>query len=634
MVEGCLTNIAPGGESLLNRERNPPHKLIPLEFPDYTPPRCNSPLSQEHIEKVCHSLGSVRRLADIHESYLGHLNAQIEKDVPLPDMVPDQRFAARPLLYDTDLTAMLTELEVNNEDAYREILRLPPLEGRKKPRLAYSRNFFGSLEDMSRYWDDEKDNYYEVEVKDAEETGKDAKNADSQAKENNKPGNTKNADITQSAQSPGRADENRPIHNSFSLPAAPETVEMPSRPKMKQVYKGQRLGSGEQMTAGTRVAAVRNLVKMAVHKFNCRDYDASPREKLRIRNINVPAVSYNFCVARLPRDTKLLRSRMVEGPLIAVHCRNEVRFKSREGLLGPSSDFVGERFDLFRELGGMLMLAKQRARKGPPPSKESGEDPWWTTRSRWGGGETKWGQLATEVLEDDDPSWSPEERRLQLEKREKEDEERRKVEAVAVTGLKNLTPEDLMSGPVTPSSERPRKKKKSGEEGTNSKEGLEYKDGRRLVYVPPMRRKWYQEWLKVRPNGPCTDEKIICRAVGKYKEGQDVPGWDDIYMISAANHHACFLRMSIHDNYLEWLETGKGSNPSREDGLLDSADARQDHVLYVSRSPWFDLFDVEQRKELLVGIWRILSWMNRDEVPKEDVERMEELKKQAQQQDV
>lgn len=543
------------------------------------------------------------------------------------DLVPDPQFAARPLLFDNDLTAMLTELDVDNEDAYREVLRLPPVEGRKKPRLAYSRNFFASLEDMSRYWDISRDNYYEVESTDAETAAADTKHSANQASETSGSKDVEMPDSAPQTQASAQSSSGTLTEISSSTAAASGSMEIPSRPKMKEVYKGQRLGNGEQMSPGTRVAAVRNLLKMAIYKFNCRDYDVSPREKLRIRNINVPAVSYNFCVARLPADPKLGRARMVEGPLLAAHCRGEVRFKSREGLLSTTSDFVGEKFDFFREMGGMLMLAKQRAREGQALSKEPKEEQWWAIKSRWGGGEMRWGQLASEIFEDEDPSWSPEERRLQLEKREKEEEERKKADAAAAPDLKNLNPEDLMSNTVTATSERPKKKKKGGAEGNGSKDKAEYKDGKRLAFVPPMRRKWYQEWLKIRPNGPSWDEKIIPRRIGQPAADDGAGGWDDVYMISAANHHACILKMSVHANYVEWLETGEVRQPDERGAGHGS---RQPHVLYVGRSRWFDLFEIKERKELLTGIWRILSWLNRDEVPKEEIEKMEELKKEQQ----
>ena len=606
--------------------------MIPLEFPNYIPTRCNSTLDQDHLKTVCQGLASIRRLADIQNTHLGQLNVQLEGNVSLPELVPDKRFGVRPLLYDSDLTDMLVELEVDNEDAYREVLRLAPLEGRKKPRLAYSRNFFSSLEDMSRYWDDSKDNYYEIETNDIDEESTSPKSGGKIGQENQRLSDQKVEEPARLSQSTNRLDKPLRPHNTSGTPTTVQPIEMPTRSKMKQVYKGNRLGNGEQMSPGTRVAAIRNLIKMAVHKFNCRDYDVSPRERFRIRNINLPAVTYNFCVARLPADTKLLRARMVEGPLMAAYCRNDVRFKSREGLLGPTSDFMGEKFDFFREIGGMLMLAKQRKRQGQILSQEPREDQWWAIKNRWGGGETKWGQLSSEVFEEDDPSWSPEERRLQQEKRVKEDEERRSQEAVAAADFKHLMPDDLISGPLTPSSERPKKKKKSGDD-SGPKDRAEYKDGRRLMYVPPLRRKWYQEWLKIRPNGPCWDEKMICRAIGKPRDGEGTSaGWDEVYMISAVNHHACILKMSVHNDYLEWLETGDGGKAKVADAPEQCSEPRQSHVLYVSRSPWYDLFEIEERRELLIGLWRILSWMNRDEVPKQDVEKMDECKRQQREQ--
>jgi hypothetical protein len=629
-LELLLIVTASGGDHLTDKERSPPARPIELEFPNYVPPKCGSPLDQKHLQTVCQSLASIRRLTDIQDAHLGHLNVQAEQEVPLSALIADDRFKERPLLFDNDLTAMLTELETDNEDAYREIFRIPPLEGRKKPKLAYSRNFFASLEDMSRYWDNSKDHYYEVDITEPEEPNE-VKRPGAQAMGS---APTSNAALTGSSQTTQATSEQREIKSPTSTgetSTAGDSVEMPTRPKKKEVYRGQRLGNGEQMSPGTRVGTVRNLIKMAIHKFNCRDYDVSPREKLRIQNINVPSVSYNFCVAKLPADPKVLRARMVEGPLMAVYCRNEVRFKPRNEVQGPTSDFLGEKFDFFREIGGMLMLALQRARSGQTPSNEPRDDQWWATKSRWGGGETKWGQLASEVFEDEDPSWSPEERRLQLDKRESEEAERIKAEAATGADLKSLQPDDLMADALTSSSERPKKKKKSGEDGAALRNKVEYKDGRKLIYVPPVRRKWYQEWLKIRPNGPSWDEKLICRAVGKSTKEGSASGWDEIFMVSSVNHHACILKMKVHDKYLQWLKTGDGGKETLPQSSTTETASDQFHILYVSRSPWFDLFDVEQRKELLIGMWRILSWINRDEVPQEEMVKMEELKKHGQQ---
>jgi hypothetical protein len=606
--------------------RKPPPRPISLEFPSYVPPKGTAPLDDKHMQDVCQSLASIRRLTDIKDSYLGNLNIHLKQDVPLSETMSDPLFQNRPFLYDDDLNTMLEELETNNEDAFREILRQYQPEDKNRPRLAYSRNFFTSLEDMSRYWDESKDEYYEVEPTKEEQDSI----CDAETWRKVEPIEVllrDKADHNRIVKFIGSNDRIMPVamcgqsENTNDVALAMEIKY--ERAKLKQVYKGNRIGNGEQMSSGTRISAIRNLLKMATHKFSCRDCDISPREKLRIRNINVPAVSYSFCVAKVPCDTRLVRARMVEGPLIAVHCRNEIRFKNREGLLGPTSDFVGEKFDFFREIGGLLMLAKQRARDRQSIVQDSKKTDWWSTEPRWGGSDTCWGQLPHEVYEDDDPSWSPTERRLQLEKRVKEEEGQRKSEAATATDLNNLKPEDLMSGPITPTSERPKKKKK-GEVVTSANDNAEYRDGRRLMHVAPLRRRWYQEWTKIRPNGPCVDEKLIPRRIGK----PDDSGWDTVFMLSAANHHACILKLSVHEQYLNWLEGGEFKADVAEAQMPGMKDEKQPHILYMNRSQWFDLLDVEERKHLLTGIWGILSWMNRGEVPQEEIDKLRALGKE------
>ncbi|KIV90944.1 hypothetical protein PV10_05544 [Exophiala mesophila] len=617
-------------ESLAEKERNPPARPIPLEFPCYTPPICGSPLSENHIKTLCKHLATIKRPFDIQDSDLAQLNVHVEEEVGLEQFVPEDLFRSRPFLYDSDLDPMLSELDTANEDAYREILRLPPLEGKTKPRLAYSRNFFIHLEDMSRYWDDSKDQYYEVEAKDAE--NQDSSSAEEirvkveQQITTTTSGGIVNALETAEAGSTPQQPGMSTVEPSLHLSPPPEVMDIPTRPKLKHVYKGQRLGNGEQMSSGTRVSMVRSLLKMIVHKFNCRDFEISGKERLRIWTTNVPSVFYNFCVAKVPSEMKLARARIVEGPILAVHARSEVRFKSREGLLNPASDFLGEKYDFFRELGCMLSLAKQRGREGKEVPKGARPDQWWACKPRWGGGETRWGQLANEVFEEDDPSWSPEEARLQKEKREAAAEQERQMEAATAADLKNLKPEDIMSQALL-ANERPKKKKRSDPNGGKSADNVEYKDGRRLMYTQPLRRKWFQEWTKIRPNASTWDEKVIYRRIGKPNQQHGSDGWDNIYMLSSVNHHVCLLELLIHQDYVEWLETGKAMDKG-DPPVMETTEQPQRHMLYMKRSRWYDVFDVDQRKELFTGIWRVMSWVIREEVPKEELEKVEGLKHQ------
>lgn len=580
------------------------------------------------MKSVRQVLASIRRPLDVKDSHLEQLNIELEQDVDIAKLVPAGYFEQRPFIYDADLTAMLAELEFDNEDAYREILRLPPLEGHTKPRLTYSRNFFVSLEDMSRYWDNSKDQYYEVEAKDPEnQTSQSPQNPPNKADDRVATKQEKKVTETVS-QVQGSTTQQSSNVGEAGLSAeqlASDTIEIPTRPKMKQVYKGQRLGNGEQMSPATRVSAVRNLLKMVVHKFNCRDYETNPKDKLRFTTVNISSVFYNFCVAKMPSDMQLARARMVEGPIMAMHSRAEVRFKSREGLLIPTSDILGERFDLFREVGCMLLLAKQRSREGQKSIRHPAEHEWWASKSRWGDGETKWGQLASEVYEDEDPSWSPEEASLQKLKRDQDEEQERLAEAAAAADLKNLRTDDLIAN-TSPSGERPKKKKRSGEgNGSGGKSGskIEYKDGKRVMFTPPIRRKWYHDWTKIRPNAPTWDEKVIYRRIGQRSKELGGDGWDEVYLLSAANHHVCMMKMQVHEEYLEWLEKGE---VVRVDDAGVAEERKKRNVLYVSRSRWYDLFEVEQRKELLTGIWRIMCWINRDEVPKQELEKLEELR--------
>jgi len=539
---------------------------------------------------------------------------------------------------------MLTEISVNNQDAFREILRMEPLPGRTKPRLAYARNFFGSLEDMARYWDNSLDQYYHVPA------NKDI---------SRKPSRHMTAKPAQGESEPSNQNVNGTSGTDVEMTDAGPTTSptnASASTKTKEVYKGYRFGNGEQLNPGTRVAMVKNLLKMVTHKFQCRDHEPipAPREKLIIRGVKVQSVQYHFAIARIPKDSKLARGRMVEGPLMAAHCREEVRFTqnprlaSAESLLGGSTmeetsqitpkpagpkrpqsgpAFVGERFDLFRDIGCMLVLAAQRAREGKSKESYSGADKWWVTEKRFGGGPLKWGQLASEVYEDEDPSWSPEEQKLQEEKKRREAEEKERLK----NGTEPLKPsqisiDDLMANnaPSIPNSPGeplagPRKKKLRSLDRPPGKDE-EVRDGRKLMYVPPFKKKWYQDWQKLKPNTPMWDDKIIYKHIGK----RDTSEFDDVYMISSVNHHVALVRMTVHPEYLDWVETG--ANVSAEEG----EDGLRKDVLYVQRSIWYDMLDVQARREFLVVLWRLMCWLNRNYTDQAEYDKMEERRKAMQ----
>lgn len=82
---------------------------------------------------------------------------------------------------------------------------------------------------------------------------------------------------------------------------------------------------------------------------------------------------------RGPTDRLKARQGWMEGPLIGLQCRSEVNFDSNDHLDAAAI------LDVVREIGGMLLLAQERAREGKTETL-AGEGKWWTTKPRWGGG--------------------------------------------------------------------------------------------------------------------------------------------------------------------------------------------------------------------------------------------------------
>jgi hypothetical protein len=770
------TNTAsiPNG-SALDKARAPPPRPLPLDFPNHVPKCQPKPLSRKRMSALRQAILALRRPTDNNEAVIELLNLHLTPDVPIDDLVPADFLPKRPYPYDAEFEDLLAEIRVENEDAFREVLRQAPKEGHSKPRITYSRNFYGSLEDMSRYMDSSEDNYFDATDDETDADG------DSQMS---------------------------------------ETTESTPR-KTTPMYKGLRLGNAAQVPSATRNGLARNLLKMVIHKFNCRDYDISMKERLRIRDVNLPQglVMYHFMIGKVPTDRALARARYVEGPVMSVSIRHESVFndalysdlmKTREK--AEVGDCLGAEVDLLRETGAALATALQRNREGrkkDPEHDRVTQDWWWARNPRWGGGEMKWGMLANEVFEDEDPSWSPEEFRLQTEKRDKAQDEMRKIDEIA-KGNDRLSVEDMIAksekaaslsggsdGASSPASlsaeqisnristltptenaivaapgpgndEKPPKKKNrltvpvsssdtttqetssptdtSSPSATNDsqtpssatttdgtgdatpptptspnetssshslysqqlrngssssvlttttimprqsisasrtaetkrKEEGEFKDGRRLMYTAPMRRKWFQQWKNVKPNVSSWDERVVWRRVGGPKLGQnlaavgdtgpretivtgvraadteptmpvpisssgqgsadvDGDGFDEFFQLSCVNHHVALLKIRVSKRYLRWLETGSSDAPpevshsapsmTQKDGTAtkhkQAREITESDILQLKRSRYYDLLSVDERADFFTGLWRVMCWVMRDEANvKEELEKV------------
>jgi hypothetical protein len=242
------------------------------------------------------------------------------------------------------------ELLLDNDDAFREVARLPPRAGRERVRVTQARKFWTALERMSQYWDDSLDEYYERPK--SPEPKEDETHAEAET------------DTTP-------MDLDKPAESSESQPTEPELVKR---------YKGRRIAAGSDMPDEIRDEVVRALTEMAAWPFGCQASLPILPPRLAMHTMLFP-VRQTFLATRSPKDKQLARNGMLEGPVFIAQCRPETVFRAPEQLHGFG---IGDICDLVREVGSMLLAAQERAREGEIETRP-GEGKWWTTVPRWGG---------------------------------------------------------------------------------------------------------------------------------------------------------------------------------------------------------------------------------------------------------
>jgi len=83
-----------------------------------------------------------------------------------------------------------------------------------------------------------------------------------------------------------------------------------------------------------------------------------------------------------------------------------------------------------------------------------------------------------------------------------------------------------------------------------------------------------------------------------------------VFMLSSLYHHVSILRLEVHPDYINFLETGKPPlYPDPSERWFSPT---------VLRSKWYDLLDPQDRGELLRGLWGILSYSMRTETTSAD----------------
>jgi hypothetical protein len=426
------------------------------------------------------------------------------------------------------------ELQIDNKSAFRTIRRIPVPAGETAARLGNSYEFYKNLEFFSGYWPD------------------------------------------------------------TSLPTEPEASSSPEQEKEAVPHHLQthvRTGTGAQMPPDYRQNLLSAFIKLVAYDFGCNV--SFPRCEPRLHLTPAPNSSttrppsyFNssaMFIYRTPIDRASARAGVVEGPVAALSSRASVVFATE----------AEEYLDLAREVVASLLTAQQRARE-VKREQRFGEGKWWTSTPRWGGGPG--GPIGKEV-----------------------DRLEEAAAAAAAAAAKATTrPPDITS---TPSSSSSSTSVPTSSPGAGAKPPIEpaatesrvVTESKRQIHsitgpspasssISTKRTRkgskdtsnlpMYENYRKMYPPGPTWDRKARYKAIGK------VPGagYDDVFLVSALNHHVSIVRTRVPMGLLEHLD-GLGE---REWGRVE-----------MWRSRWFDFFLKEDRLEAMDLVWGMMGWLMR-----------------------
>jgi hypothetical protein len=587
------------------KERNPPARPIPVTFPSFVPPEPSPasppPAWTDGPSRLSTHFLNLRKPTDINLETLALLNVSFQPQCDFETLLstvsnkahsylpptswlvtPEQQEPPSPddpclhLLSNgrrvpdrNEFYVRAKELLYTNADAFSNLTR-KPVGDRVPLRLAHFRKFWENLDNLAYYWDNSLDEYLPPKPENAANA---ALEADSTTGSDPRPhsdlpenGGSRKRAKTETNSSDTEAGSVRPANlNDEKLPGQAPSISssraLPARimpPRLpwavkgsassnpvdlsKGSYKGYRIGNGANMPDQYRLDCVRTFLEPITWAFGVTLVTHRRPPVLVMEHVRFP-VRMSSVAWRGPQDRIKARQGWVEGPVIGIQCRQETNFGSTGNLQAESI------LDASRELGGMLLLAQERAREGKA-EKRGGEGKWWTSKPRWGGGP------GGEVGEASNAG-------------EKE---------------------------ITPKAEEPLIRTRLGS-----------KERRRPTPA--------EKWKVLKPGNPLWDPKIVYEAIGKDRstELDDVsyllPSYHSrltmaqIFMVSSLNHHISVLKLHVHPSYIKYLTDGTlpEDTPSDPDWCSPK----------LQRTRWFDLFDVEDRKEAMRGIWGIMGYLSK-----------------------
>lgn len=324
-----------------------------------------------------------------------------------------------------------------------------------------------------------------------------------------------------------------------------------------------RTGTGTQLPQDYRQHLLSAFIKLVAYDFSCNV--SFPRCEPRLHLTpppslpNAPPSYFNSSCTflyRTPTERASARAGIVEGPVAALSSRASTFFSTE-----PE-----EYLDLAREVVAILLTAQQRAREGKA-EKRFGEGKWWTTVPRWGGGPG--GPIGRETDKVDELSANGAAGKIEAPERGMPN-----VQAEAKRAIGRI------GGLTSPSHS---KRSKKGKEGATMQ--------------------IYENYRRMNPPGTTWDRKARYCAIGKAPWQGQGEGYDDVFLVSALNHHISIVRARVPERLLGVLEGEEG-----KDGW---------ERVVMWRSKWFDMYLAEERVEAMGIVWGMMAYLMRkvDTIP-------------------
>lgn len=545
------------------RERGPPPPPTPLEFPPTTlnqTPKQPRPYTSLEIFQLFSKIHKIKSKIE-HLQALSTRSIEVSLEQLLPEgYLPHESWNQDPSATDDVLRAPVyrpppstlsngreppgyetwsksaKELLYNNQDVFQFLQGRHPSSGQPKVRVAIFRKFWDHLREIGLYWDTSNEKYEDI------------------------PSDAVAAEVAPDAM------------DMDPISAQTQPTQVTKDGKAKKTYRGNRIGTGRDMPARYREDAVCAFVDTVAMAFYCRTERPQIQPKLKLQNLFIP-VPQAAIVYRCPKDRNQARRGILEGPLLAVQCNHHTAFRQQEEE-GKAEELNSKKqgitVNLLREVGLMLNLAQKRAREGqeePVP----GEEQWWATKPRWGGGPggevpRKEGKI---IGGGGGGGVGPKRSAVS------------KARTNKAPGMENW--ENLEAGP------------KRWDQGVLhlqiGKDPDVIGDDVRLSVYPFFFSFFSNMTVEILKTPNRKNKLTMARPI-------------QIYLISALNHHLSILHLRVHPEYIQHLN----SEPSRDD-FVPSTQPWYD--LNVQRSRWFDLFVAEDRIQAMRGVWGVFAYLMR-----------------------